>query len=105
MRVRKLTLLLLALASLHNGAVACARTLTSTEVATLRNANRDLLAYPAARALANKLGKEQSLDALPLLLELRRPELMGEFVNGYHSVVPWTKPPPPELEVLALRLA
>lgn len=104
MRVRRLPLLLLALASLH-GAIACARTLTSTEVATLRNANRDLPAYPAARALAEKLGKEQNLDALPLLLELRRPELMGEFVTGYHSIVPWTRPPPPELEVLALRLA
>ncbi|MGH8198752.1 MAG: ankyrin repeat domain-containing protein [Steroidobacteraceae bacterium] len=104
MHVRRLTLLLLALASLH-GTVACARGLTATEVATLEDVNRNLLAFPAAQRLATTLGKQQNLDALPLLLELRKPELMEAFVSGYRSVVPTTRTPPPELEALALRLA
>jgi hypothetical protein len=103
-RIRGVTLLFVTFASLHGG-LASARALTDTEVATLSNVNRDLLAYPAASALAETLGRQQNLDALPLLLEIRRPELMEEFVNGYRSVVPTTTPPPPELEVLALRLA
>lgn len=104
-RIRGLTLLFVALASLH-GAIACARALTPTEDATLRAVNGDFrLAYRPAKELAITLGKQQNLDALPLLLELRRPELMGEFVNGYRSVVPTTRPPPPELEELALKLA
>ena len=103
-RIRGATLLFVTFASLH-GALASARPLTATEVATLSNVNRDLLAYPAASGLAETLGKQQNLDALPLLLEIRRPELMQEFVKGYRSVVPTTTPPPPKLEVLALRLA
>ena len=103
-RIRGVTLLFVTFASLH-GAFASARPLTATQIATLSNVNRDLLASPAASALAETLGKQQNLDALPLLLEIRRPELMQEFVNGYRSVVPTTTPPPPTLEVLALRLA
>lgn len=103
-RIRGLTLLFVALASLQ-GAIAHARALTQTEVATLRAVNSDLLACRPAKELAGTLGKQQNLDALPLLLELRRPELMQEFVEGYRSVVPTTTPPPPGLEELALKLA
>jgi ankyrin repeat protein len=67
--------------------------------------NSDLLAYRPAKELAGTLGRQQNLDALPLLLELRRPDLMQEFVGGYRSVVPTTTPPPPELEERALELA
>ena len=97
-------LLALALASIHGP--ASARGLSDAEVATLRDSNGDprMPEWHEARKLAEALGKEQNLDALPLLLELRNSSLMHSFVAGYQYVV-GTKTPTPDLEPLALKLA
>lgn len=100
-----IVLFVLALLSIQ-GAVASARALSAAEVATLRDSAGDprLPGWRTANALAEALGKEQNLDALPLLLELRSSLLMHSFVEGYRNVA-GRKPPASELEALALKLA
>ena len=105
MRIRRLTLLALALASIHWGA-ACARALSHAEIETLTETGRDSLTpqWQAGEALAEALGKEQNLDAVPLLLGLRNSSLMSDFFTGYWHVA-GSKAPTPELEALALQVA
>jgi ankyrin repeat protein len=105
MRIRKLTLVVLASCAIH-WEIGHARALSLAQTATLTEAGRDSLTpqWRAGAALAGELGKEQNLDALPLLLELRNPEFMSNFVSGYWHVA-GARAPTSELEALALKAA
>lgn len=105
MQIRKLTLVAVALSSIHWG-LGHADALSHAEIATLSGAGSDSLTpqWEAGEALAQALGKEQNLDALPLLLRLRNAEFMSSFVYAYWRVA-GSRTPTPELEALALKVA
>jgi ankyrin repeat protein len=81
---------------------ACAGApLTPAEEQTLRTAYSD---GPPATVLANKLGKERNLAAVPILLERQSERLMQEFVAGYGQA-PNADGPSPELLSVAILAA
>lgn len=81
-------------------AFAHARPLTSEEEATLVKYSDPLqvvtVSTIAAVRLAEQLGQENNLDALPVLLRLKNDILLSYFANNYHA------PASPELELLVL---
>jgi len=85
--------------------VAASRPLTEAEVATLRAAPADTrtVEWRTQHALAESLGKEQNVEAIPVLVELRQPHEMSAFVEGYQ--LRGVRDATPEMEALALRLA
>jgi ankyrin repeat protein len=69
--------------------VAHARALDEAELATLRAGKQGPAQQDAARILARKLGAEQNLEAVPVLLQLRDEIAMNWYVNDYlHGVPP-----------------
>ena len=75
---------------------AHARPLTAAEEATLGGLDSNGHAQIAAVHLAEQLGRENNLDAIPVLLRLKSAYLLSYFANNYQA------PASPELEALVL---